>query len=181
MPRLVRPFRPLVRLLINDCFGGSQIAASGAADPPRLGQIFLLEEGAYADQAIDIGKYQNFIFTIVLVIAFVAINIHAIVKGGGVISALPSFSGTFLILIGISQAGYVANKIPNQAGTPTGLTVQNRTTPDARRVPRNPSAAAQRHGAITARALEISQGPGAGDAAANWLRAEQEVGGRSPG
>lgn len=158
----------------------SGVAASGVQDPPRLGQIFLLEEGQYADQAIDIGKYQNFIFTIVLVIAYGVLSVHVIVKQGGSISALPSFSGTFLILVGISQAGYVANKLPNQAGTPTGLTVKNRGAPDSQIVPRNPRAR-RRRDEIAGRALKISQGPDAGDAAANWLRAEQEIDSRGGG
>lgn len=101
----------------KDVTAAPNIAASDAEiDPPRLVQIFLLEEGQFADKAIDIGKYQNFIVTLVLVVAYVGLSIHQVVLHGGAIGALPSFSGTFLILVGINQAGYVANKLPSQAG-----------------------------------------------------------------
>lgn len=152
----------------------SGIAAKGSdAYPPRLAQIFLLEEGQYADQAIDIGKYQNFIFTVVLVVAYVALSVHAISKQGGAISALPSFSDTFLVLVGISQAGYIANKIPNQAGIPPSPAVgQNQVAADAR-------AAAIRHAAISMRALQISQAAPANEALTNWLQAEGEIDGKT--
>ena len=45
---------------------------------PQVRQIFLAEEGAYADQVIDVTKDQNSITTIILVAAYVALSINAI-------------------------------------------------------------------------------------------------------
>jgi hypothetical protein len=116
----------------KDTTAGSRIAASsvlGTVDRPHVGQIFLEEEGEYADRVVDISKFQNFVFTIVLVVAYVALAIGAIhdAKTAKSLTALPSFSGTFLTLLGISHAGYVIGKVPPRAGVPGGLTVENRT------------------------------------------------------
>jgi hypothetical protein len=110
----------------KDTMRAAFVAASGEEDAPRLSQIFMLEEGEFADKAIDITKYQNFIITAVLVVAYVALTISALEGDTIKTSALPGFSSNFLVLIGISQAAYVAGKLPNQTGTPAGLTVANR-------------------------------------------------------
>ncbi len=158
----------------KDARAPSRIAASGLSDPPHLGQIFLLEEGQYADQAIDLAKFQNFLFTIVLTIAYVVLAVHAIVKHGGSISTLPTFSGTFLVLVGISQGGYVANKLSNPAGNAPGLTLQNKTDGVDTAHPRNAVGAAAERTATVARADAISRLPGPGDADANFFRARNE-------
>lgn len=95
--------------------GGSNVTR------PRLAQIFLAEEGTFADKVIDITKFQNLCFTFVLVAAYTAQAIGAI--DAGPVSALPTLSPTFLTLLGISHAAYVAGKIPTQQGSPEGLTV----------------------------------------------------------
>jgi hypothetical protein len=76
--------------------------------PPFFGQVFLVEEGAMADEVVDVTKFQSFLITIVLVVAYVAMAIHAIVhaKTANAVIALPDISGTFLVLLGISYAGY---------------------------------------------------------------------------
>ncbi len=104
------------------------VAASGAADPPRLSQIFMLEEGEFADKVIDVAKYQNFIITFVLVAAYIAVAIAKLEDAGspGNVMSLPGFSSTFLVLVGISHAGYLGGKLANPAGFPQGLTVANR-------------------------------------------------------
>ena len=51
------------------------IAASNDDDKPRLLQLFTLEEGALADKAIDIGKFQNFWLTLILVMGYVALTV----------------------------------------------------------------------------------------------------------
>jgi hypothetical protein len=109
----------------------SRIAASNpAVDPPRWGQIFLLEEGEYADSVVDVTKFQNFVITLVLVVAYVALSIDAIVdaKQAVNVTTLPDIAGTFVILLGISHAGYVAGKVPNQAGRAPGLNMSDRQT-----------------------------------------------------
>lgn len=105
--------------------------AASAPDPswnPSLMQIFLQEEGTYADQVVDITKFQKFIITIVLVTAYVGLAIHKIMIAhqASHVKGLPGFSGTFLVLLGISYAGYLAGKLPSPGGTPTGLSVAGR-------------------------------------------------------
>jgi hypothetical protein len=102
-------------------------ASSSALDPPRFSQIFMLEEGSSADEVIDVTKYQNFVITIVLGVAYVALAAHAVHDAGSAsaFKGLPDFSGTFLVLLGISHGTYVAGKLPNQAGTPRGLTLEH--------------------------------------------------------
>jgi hypothetical protein len=109
--------------------GRSRVAASSMAlDPPRFSQVFLMEEGACADHVIDVTKFQNFIITLTLVVAYVAMGVDMIARADrpAQLTALPTFSGTLLALLGISHGAYVAGKLPSQAGTPPGLTMENR-------------------------------------------------------
>jgi hypothetical protein len=101
----------------------SRIAASNSDDRPRFAQIFLLEEGDLADQVVDVTKFQNFWLTLIVIGAFIALT-YASNKGHEVAAiTLPAFSGTLLTLLGISHAGYLAGKLPDQAGTPSGLSL----------------------------------------------------------
>ena len=108
--------------------GAARIAATDDAHPPRPAQIFLQEEGDYADRVIDVTKFQSFIITLVLVVAYVALAADTIhhAESAKQITSLPSFSGTFLTLLGASHAAYVIGKVPSQAGTPDGPTVATR-------------------------------------------------------
>jgi hypothetical protein len=87
---------------------------------PFLAQVFMLEEGEYADDVVDVTKFQGFGVTIVLIVAYVAMAINAIAeaKSAGSVTALPDLKGTFLILLGISYGGYAGGKLPEQAGYP---------------------------------------------------------------
>jgi hypothetical protein len=91
-------------------------------NPPFLGQVFMLEEGEFSDQVVDVTKFQSFGITVVLVVAYVAMAINAIVnaKTAASITALPDISGTFLVLLGISYAGYAGGKLSGQTGAPPG-------------------------------------------------------------
>jgi hypothetical protein len=115
------------------------IAGQGKQDQPRFSQIFMLEEGENADRVIDVTKFQNFLITLILAVAYIALAINHISEAhnAGEVTSLPTFSGTFLILVGISHAGYVGGKLANQTGTPPGLTVANRAAPPAGLEPRN--------------------------------------------
>jgi len=106
-----------------------RIAASDENDRPRLSQMFLLEEGELADQAVDVTKFQNFWITIVLLAAYVGLAIATFrpLASSADIMTLPTFSATLLTLLGASHAGYLAGKLPNRAGTPQGLTLQLRS------------------------------------------------------
>jgi hypothetical protein len=110
-------------------------AASGPGHPPRLGQVLLAEQGRLADQTIDVGKFQNFIITIVLVVGYTAeaaVSIHSAGSADGVTS-LPDLSGQFLTLLGISHAGYLSLKLPPapRKATPPGLTLAELKESDA--------------------------------------------------
>jgi hypothetical protein len=108
----------------NDHMRGERIPVGDHNNPPRLAQIFLLEEGAYADEVIDVTKFQNFVITVVLIVAYIGLACHTIVdaRTAAAVTTLPSLSSTFLILVGISQAGYVAGKLPPQTGVPANMT-----------------------------------------------------------
>jgi hypothetical protein len=88
--------------------------------PPFLGQIFMAEEGSYADDTVDVTKFQSFAFTIVLVVAYVAMAINTIVeaKTAAHVTALPDIKGTFLVLLAISYAGYGGGKLKSASGVP---------------------------------------------------------------
>jgi hypothetical protein len=72
----------------------------------RFAQIWLEEEGDQADRVVNITKYQNFIFTLVILGFYVT----AAWKTGG----LPQLSEGIVWLIGISHAGYVGGKVPDK-------------------------------------------------------------------
>ena len=95
-------------------------AAGEVADEwkPKFSQVFLLEEGSYADKVVDIAKYQQFIITLVLVAAYVGLAIQAVGAAPDAVTQLPTLGSTFLILLGASHGAYIAGKIPEQAGHP---------------------------------------------------------------
>jgi hypothetical protein len=112
----------VVKATKNSTASARLATRANTGSPPFVGQIFMLEEGEYADQVIDVTKFQNFAFTIVLLVAYVVTAIHTIVedKTAANVTALPGLAGTFLVLLGISYAGYVGGKLPPQVGTPPG-------------------------------------------------------------
>jgi hypothetical protein len=114
----------------KDTVAPELVAASSQVDKPHLSQVFLAEEGAFADQVVDVAKFQGFIATAVLIIAYVGLAIQTINDAGSIdkLTALPDFSPTFLTLLGISQATYVLGKIPGKQGEPEGLTMERRET-----------------------------------------------------
>jgi hypothetical protein len=88
----------------------------------RLAQMLMVEEGPQADKIVDVAKLQNFLITVFLAGAYVALAVHAYAGWGpgtpitspADIAALPAFSGSFLILLTISHAGYLGAKMPNR-------------------------------------------------------------------
>ena len=113
----------------------------GSADnPPSFGQVLLVEEGPFADQVIDIGKFQNFSITLIAVVAYVALAISAIRNAGTAadVRSLPTFTPELVALIGISHAGYIGGKLsspgPRDATAP-GLTVRELATARDDRAP----------------------------------------------
>ena len=94
--------------------------------PPsaRLGQIVLVEEGPLADEAVDVTKLQNLLFTLFLIGAYVVIAVRVFrgygppppIRGPAGITGLPEFNATFLTLLVISDAAYLSGKLPNRGG-----------------------------------------------------------------
>ena len=72
----------------------------------RFAQLWLEEEGDQADKVVSITKYQNFIFTLVILGFYVT----AAWKSGG----LPELPEGIVWLIGISHAGYLGGKVPDK-------------------------------------------------------------------
>jgi hypothetical protein len=103
----------------------TKIAASDPRDPPRLGQIVLVEEGKLADKLVDVTKFQNLWITLILVAAYVAVAVTQIRQAASVseLTSLPDIAGTFVTLLAISHAGYLAGKLPDPAGMPDGAMV----------------------------------------------------------
>ena len=129
------PSQVLGRIGISAGSAVTAISIKATKDPakigagePRFRQIFLAEEGTYADKVIDVTKYQNFVTTIILVAAYVTLSIHAIHDAGSAkaVTSLPDISGTFLILLGISHGAYLAAKVPSKPGDPLVETVAQR-------------------------------------------------------
>jgi hypothetical protein len=98
------------------------LARAAVADTwkPKFTQIFMQEQGAYADKVVDVTKFQNFLLTVVLIIAYVGAVMSAVhkVKTAQDFTALPGFEGTFLILLAISHGAYITGKAIPQQGEP---------------------------------------------------------------
>jgi hypothetical protein len=93
---------------------------NAAADPgsrARFSQVFLVEEGFGANRIVDVTKFQNFWLTLLLAAAFISTAIAAIRSAPTAADiVIPKLGTTFLTLLGISHAGYLAGKMPARAG-----------------------------------------------------------------
>jgi hypothetical protein len=109
----------------------TRVAASGPEDPPRLGQVVLVEEGKLADKIVDVTKFQSLWITLILVAAYIAMAVTQIRKAASVseLTSLPDVAGTFVTFLAISHAGYLAGKLPDQAGVPDGKVLLDLTDP----------------------------------------------------
>ena len=103
----------------KDTMRPKNVAVSDTAHPARFAQIFLYEEGEFADKVIDLTKYQNFWITIILVVSYIATVIDDAREVSSIDAfQLPTFTDPFVVLLGITHAGYLAGKLPNPAGNP---------------------------------------------------------------
>lgn len=104
------------------------VAASAPIDGwrPRLSQIFLAEQGPYADQVVDPTKFQNFVITVVVLLAYISLAVSALSHAGtpGNFTSLPDLTGALLVLLGVSHGGYLAGKLPTPADATGTLNVQ---------------------------------------------------------
>jgi hypothetical protein len=112
----------------KDLTQSDHVAVSGGTvSPPQLSQMFLAEEGTFANQAMDITKFQGFIITILLIAAYIAASVSKINVVGTALATLPTVNFTLVGLFGISHGAYVAGKIPTSAGyPPDGLSMADR-------------------------------------------------------
>jgi hypothetical protein len=96
---------------------GSAVLATGVKGIKNLGkvspttssnfsQIWLEEEGGNADKVVNITKFQNFIFTPVILGVYVTMTWQN--------GTLPPLPDNVVWLIGISHVGYVGGKIPDK-------------------------------------------------------------------
>ena len=91
---------------------------------PRLAQLVLVEEGQDADVKVDITKFQNLLFTMFLIGAYVVVTVQAFrgkgpppaINGPADIATLPDFNATFITLLLISHGAYLIGKLPNRGG-----------------------------------------------------------------
>ncbi|GAA3666427.1 hypothetical protein C8D88_1067 [Lentzea atacamensis] len=90
--------------------------------------MLTVEEGASAGKSIDLAKFQNFLITILLLLAYGAQAVAALraVDNPAGIGGLPAFSDTLLVLLAVSHAGYLLSKIPSPTGAPEGGTMTER-------------------------------------------------------
>lgn len=89
---------------------------------PFFSQLFMQEEGSYADDVVDVTKFQSFVVTLILVVAYIALAIHAIVhaKTAAAVKSLPDIKGEFVLLASLSYTGYFLGKLPLHTGSPPG-------------------------------------------------------------
>jgi hypothetical protein len=81
--------------------------------PPHPAQVVLQEEGPLIDKVVDVTKFQNLIFTLVLGATYVVLlldSVRAGTPGYPNLDAAPNL----LWLLGISHAGYLAGKLPDK-------------------------------------------------------------------
>jgi hypothetical protein len=107
--------------------GGSAVIATAAKSPrteavrakaaeTRFSQIFMEENGLYADKVIDVTKFQNFFLTIIAVVAYVVMAASKLSAAGSADQiGFPGFGSELLWLIGISHAAYLGGKLPAKA------------------------------------------------------------------
>jgi hypothetical protein len=116
-----------------------RVAVRPAHCPPLVRDLFQGDEIAKAG-TVDIGKLQQAIVTFILWTAYLAMVVDLFVQGrlgeDGV-TALPALSDTFVYLLGISHAGYLAYKAapaatadgPGPLASPAGAAEPSRVLP----------------------------------------------------
>jgi hypothetical protein len=60
----------------------ASVAVTNAENSPRLNQIFPVEEGTFPNQVADITKFQGFVVTIPLIVAYIAASVNEITTAG---------------------------------------------------------------------------------------------------
>jgi hypothetical protein len=96
----------------------SKLAVNASADDASWSELMLGEERAN-EKTVDISRLQQLVVTILLAIAFITLQWSALAKPGASGLLMPSFddNSSFLWLLGISHAAYLAYKAPDKKPT----------------------------------------------------------------
>lgn len=109
----------------RDSNRSDSVAASLGPATAFLGQMLLQEEGAGADQTLDVGKFQALVTTIFLGAGYVLTSIYEFIgrdsppiTDPSQITQLPALDPTFVALLAISAGSYVGTKLITRTGIP---------------------------------------------------------------
>ena len=101
------------------------MVASSLPGGAFFGQILLQEEGAGADQTLDVGKFQALTITVLLGLGYVATAVYDFlgrdtppITGPAQIASLPALDPTFIALLAVSSTAYVGTKLVTREGLP---------------------------------------------------------------
>ncbi len=88
---------------------GTAVALNGSPSASRWTDLVRAEERGFVG-VVDLGKLQLLLCTVVLVLAYGVVVGHAFESDPRVVTALPGLDEAFVIVLGISHAGYLAKK-----------------------------------------------------------------------
>lgn len=107
-------------LLKSSKMGNGKIETRDDLDEAEVADLFRGEEHSNA-RVLDLAKVQMFFFTLVLVLAYAAMLGSLFANNTSAINNLPDLDQSMVALLGISHAGYLANKAiphPDAPATP---------------------------------------------------------------
>lgn len=104
----------------NPLGAGNRVLAREFAKQARISDMFAYDEGTGALTRLDVTKFQNFVLTAALAVAYLwnCLWLFRTAGSPSAITALPAFSGVALGILGISHAGYLTGKAIPQSGAP---------------------------------------------------------------
>lgn len=88
---------------------GHAVALNATPASSRWTDLVRAEERGFVD-VVDLGKLQLLLVTIVLVVAYAVVVGRAFLDDRQVVGTLPRIDDAFVIMLGISHAGYLAKK-----------------------------------------------------------------------
>jgi cell division protein FtsL len=88
---------------------GTAVALNAEPSSSRWTDLVRAEERGFVG-VVDLGKLQLLLVTIVLVVAYGVVVAHAFLDDRQFVTALPKIDDAFVIMLGISHAGYLAKK-----------------------------------------------------------------------
>lgn len=88
---------------------GKRVALNDTPRDSRWTDLVSSEVRGFVD-VVDLGKLQLLLVTVVLVLAYAIVVGHALAADGTAVTTLPGIDDAFVIMLGISHAGYIAKK-----------------------------------------------------------------------